>query len=87
MAKHPQTIRRQFADELFECDWPFCGLAFKGLKSAGEDETTFANKISSNCFYEPRIDEFFCSDVVFNLSRILKRMEIKFSEKDLNFTK
>ena len=65
----------------------FVGLAFKGLKSAGEDETTFANKISSNCFYEPRIDEFFCSDVVFNLSRILKRMEIKFSEKDLNFTK
>ena len=26
MAKHTQTIRRQFADELFECVWPFCGI-------------------------------------------------------------
>ena len=23
MVKHTQTIRRQFADELFECVWPF----------------------------------------------------------------
>ena len=26
MVKHTQTIRRQFADELFECVWPFCGV-------------------------------------------------------------
>ena len=26
MVKHTQTIRRQFADELFECAWPFCGI-------------------------------------------------------------
>ena len=26
MAKHTQTIRRQFADELFECVWPFFGI-------------------------------------------------------------
>ena len=26
MAKHTQTIRRQFADELFECVWLFCGI-------------------------------------------------------------
>ena len=32
MAKHPQTIRRQIADELFECVWPFCEIgAYKGL--------------------------------------------------------
>ena len=24
MVKHTQTIRRQFADELFECVCPFC---------------------------------------------------------------
>ena len=24
MVKHTQTIRRQFADELFESFWPFC---------------------------------------------------------------
>ena len=24
MAKHTQTIRRQMADELFECVWPIC---------------------------------------------------------------
>ena len=27
MVKHTQTTRRQFADELFECIWPFCGVA------------------------------------------------------------
>ena len=26
MVKHTQTIRRQYADELFECVWPFCGV-------------------------------------------------------------
>ena len=26
VAEHTQTIRRQFADELFECVWPFCGI-------------------------------------------------------------
>ena len=26
MVKHTQTIRRQFADELFECVWPFCEI-------------------------------------------------------------
>ena len=26
MVKHTETIRRQFADELFECVWPFCGI-------------------------------------------------------------
>ena len=34
MVKHTQTIRRQIGDELFECVWPFKGLAFKGLKHA-----------------------------------------------------
>ena len=31
IAKHTQTIRRQFADELFECVWPFCGIGIKEL--------------------------------------------------------
>ena len=31
MGKHTQTIRRQIADELFECVWPFVKLALKGL--------------------------------------------------------
>ena len=26
MVKHTQTIRRQFAEELFECVWPFCEI-------------------------------------------------------------
>ena len=26
VAKDTQTIHRQFADELFECVWPFCGI-------------------------------------------------------------
>ena len=26
MVKHTQAIRQQFADELFECVWPFCDI-------------------------------------------------------------
>ena len=26
MVKYTQTIRREIADELFECIWPFCGV-------------------------------------------------------------
>ena len=26
MVKHTQTIRWQFAKELFECVWPYCGV-------------------------------------------------------------
>ena len=29
MIKHTQTIRRQIADELFECVWPFCEIGSK----------------------------------------------------------
>ena len=29
MVKHNQTIRRQIADELFECVWPFCEIGAK----------------------------------------------------------
>ena len=32
MVKHTQTVRRQIADELFECVWPVGGLTLKGLK-------------------------------------------------------
>ena len=31
MVKHTQRILRQIVDELFECVWPFCELALKGL--------------------------------------------------------
>ena len=29
MIKHTQTIRRQIADELCECIWPFCEIGAK----------------------------------------------------------
>ena len=29
MVKHTQTIRRQIADDLFECVWPFYGIGAK----------------------------------------------------------
>ena len=34
MVKHTQTIRRQFADELFECVWPFCDIGAQRLSIA-----------------------------------------------------
>ena len=37
MVKHTQTIRRQFADELTECVWPFVILALKGLKKINSE--------------------------------------------------
>ena len=41
MATHTQTIRRQIADELFECVWPFVNLALKGLKSFSSNVIIF----------------------------------------------
>ena len=32
MVKHTQTIRRQFADRLFECVWPFSAVGTGRLK-------------------------------------------------------
>ena len=32
MVKHVQTIRGKFADELFQCVWPFMGLLLKELR-------------------------------------------------------
>ena len=33
MAKHTQTIRWQFADELFDCVWPFFGIDAKRVNN------------------------------------------------------
>ena len=33
MIKHTETIRRQFADKLFECVWPFCEIGASGDKN------------------------------------------------------
>ena len=55
-------------------------------KSRGEDGTTLHNNTSSNCVYKSRIEGHFCSDALFHLSRrIVTEIEIKFSEKGLNF--
>ena len=35
MVKHTQSIRRQFADELFECVWPFCDIGTQRVKIIG----------------------------------------------------
>ena len=32
VAKHTPTIRRQFADELLECVWLFCGIGAQRVK-------------------------------------------------------
>ena len=32
MAKHTQTIRWQFGNELFECVWPFCEIGAQRVK-------------------------------------------------------
>ena len=33
MVKHTQTIRPQFADELFECVWLFCEIGAERVKT------------------------------------------------------
>ena len=33
MFKHTQKIRRQKADELFECVWPLCGIGAERVKT------------------------------------------------------
>ena len=33
MVKHTQKIRRQIANELFECVWPFCEIGAKRVQN------------------------------------------------------
>ena len=53
MVKHTETIRRQFADELFESVWPFVGLPLKGLK--------FRNIFQRMQILGTEFKHFFCS--------------------------
>ena len=45
MVSHTQTIRRQFADKLFECVWPFCGVGVYRVNN-----TAFCAPDACNCF-------------------------------------
>ena len=47
MAKHTQSIRRQFADKLLECFGHFMGLAIKGLRHA----TLFEKDSNTGVFF------------------------------------
>ena len=47
MAKHTQTIRRQYADELFEYVWPFVGLVLKGLTAVNLPAHEFSIQFGS----------------------------------------
>ena len=38
MVKHTQTIRRQIADELFQCVWPFCEIDASRVKQTAKSE-------------------------------------------------
>ena len=40
MVKHTQTIFRQFADEFFECVWPFGGIGAQRVKNVAKQITT-----------------------------------------------
>ena len=40
MVKHTQTIFRQFADEFFECVWPFRGIGAQRVKNVAKQITT-----------------------------------------------
>ena len=39
MVKHTQKIRRQTAEELLECVWPFCGVGAQRFKNANNKFT------------------------------------------------
>ena len=42
MVKHTHTIRRQTAEELFECVWPFCGIdAYRNNRDLFRDLLNF----------------------------------------------
>ena len=41
MVKHTQTIRRQFACELFDCVWPSCDIGAKRVKNSELQITGF----------------------------------------------
>ena len=39
MVKHTQKIRRQTAEELLECVWPFCGVGAQRFENANNTFT------------------------------------------------
>ena len=43
MVKHTQTICRQFADELFDYVWPFCGIGAWRVKNEFKNSADFFN--------------------------------------------
>ena len=45
MVKHTQTIRQQFADDLFESAWLFCDI---GAQMVTENDTFLYKKASSH---------------------------------------
>ena len=48
MVEHTKTIRRQFADELFDCVWPFCGI---GAYRDNLKKTLGANLFHVTCLF------------------------------------
>ena len=50
MVEHTQTICRQFADELFQCIWPFCGIGAQKINDKAQCHIAVLS--SCVCFYE-----------------------------------
>ena len=65
MAKHTQTIRWQFAGELFECVWPFCGIGAQRVK--GGLSFHFV-QVLAYCTFDSSIDFFYIS-LIFRAGR------------------
>ena len=49
MVKHTEAIRRQFAEELVECVWPFCGIGAERVKMNYKTRNVF--KIENGSLY------------------------------------
>ena len=54
MVKHTQAIRRQFADELYECVWPSCEIGAQRVKNITRHYLEKINTLLS-CKNNPKI--------------------------------
>ena len=71
MFKHTQIIRREIADELLECVWPFCEIGAERVK-AGDD-------VNLLCVYQNLY--FLVSEIYSVYSNILNNISLQAFKK------
>ena len=85
MVKHTQTIRRQFADELFECAWQICDIGALRVK-----DVKFNNVVRDTLFWAFNSSAYtiwVINWANFSINQFVPRYPQNFVAKKLNLQK